>query len=53
MEIEQLMRPSIKDEYGIQKLQNIILNVMKVIHDLCERHHIDYYIIGQSYMQVL
>lgn len=46
MEIEQLMRPSIKDEYGIQKLQNIILNIMKVIHDLCERHHIDYYIIG-------
>lgn len=46
MEIEQLMRPEIQDEYGIQKLQNIILNIMKVIHDLCERHHIDYYIIG-------
>lgn len=46
MKIEQLMRPDLQDEYGILKLQNIILNIMKFIHDLCERHQIEYYIIG-------
>ena len=40
------MRPVIQDEYGILKLQNIILNIMKYIHELCEKHGIDYYIIG-------
>ena len=46
MKIEQLMRPGLKDEYGILKLQNIILNIMKYIHDLCEKHQIEYYMIG-------
>lgn len=46
MEIEQLMRSELKDEYSILKLQNIILNIMKCIHDLCVKHQIDYYIIG-------
>ena len=46
MKIEQLIRPDLQDEYGILKLQNIILNIMKYIHDLCEKHQIDYYIIG-------
>lgn len=46
MEIEQLIRPSLQDEYGILKLQNIILNIMKYIHELCEKYQIEYYIIG-------
>ena len=44
--MKQLMRPGVEDEYGILKLQNIILNIMKYIHDLCEKHQIEYYIIG-------
>jgi len=46
MKIEQLMRPDLQDEYGILKLQNIILNIMKYIHDLCDKHQIQYYVIG-------
>lgn len=46
IEIKQLIRPDIQDEYGILKLQNIILNIMKYIHDLCEKYQIEYYIIG-------
>lgn len=46
MKIEQLMRPDLQDEYGILKLQNIILNIMKYIHDLCEKYQIEYYMIG-------
>lgn len=46
MRIEELMRPNLKDEYGILKLQNIILNIMKYIHELCEQHNIEYYVIG-------
>ena len=46
MKIKQLIRPDLQDEYGILKLQNIILNIMKYIHDLCEKHQIEYYIIG-------
>ena len=40
------MRDGLEDSYGILKLQNIILNIMKYIDDLCEKHHIEYYIIG-------
>jgi len=46
MVIKQLIRPTIRDEYGILKLQNILLNIMMYIHDLCEKHNIEYYIIG-------
>ena len=46
MKIEELIRPNLKDEYGILKLQNVILNIMKYIHELCEKHHIEYYVIG-------
>lgn len=46
MKIEYFMRPDLEDSYGILKLQNLILNIMKYIHDLCEKHHINYYIIG-------
>ena len=40
------MRDDLEDTYGILKLQNIILNIMKFIDELCEKHHIEYYIIG-------
>lgn len=40
------MREGLEDAYGILKLQNIILNIMKYIDELCEKNQIDYYIIG-------
>jgi len=46
VKIESLMRDGLEDSYGILKLQNIILNIMKYIDELCEKHHIEYYIIG-------
>lgn len=46
IQIESLMRDGLEDSYGILKLQNIILNIMKYIDDLCEKHQIEYYIIG-------
>lgn len=46
MNIRNLMRNGINDEYGIQKLQNVILNIMLDIDNLCNKHNIDYYIIG-------
>ncbi len=46
MIIKQLMRPELRDDYGILKLQNIILNIMMYIHELCEKYNIGYYIIG-------
>ena len=46
IKIESLMRDDLEDTYGILKLQNIILNIMKFIDELCEKHHIEYYIIG-------
>ena len=46
IQIESLMREGLEDSYGILKLQNIILNIMKYIDELCEKHQIEYYIIG-------
>ena len=46
MQIKKLIREGIKDEYGIQKLQNVILNIMVAIDDICRKHNIEYYIIG-------
>lgn len=46
MQIKKLIRGGIKDEYGIQKLQNVILNIMVAIDDICRKHNIEYYIIG-------
>lgn len=46
MVIKQLMRPELRDEYGILKLQNVILNIMMYIHELCEKHNIEYYIMA-------
>ncbi|MGG6491831.1 UNVERIFIED_CONTAM: LicD family protein [Bacteroidetes bacterium 56_B9] len=41
-----LMRAGLPDDYGIQKLQSKILETQKLIHDICEINHIDYYIMG-------
>ena len=46
MQIRKLIREGIDDEYGIQKLQNVILNIMVNIDSLCRKHNIEYYIIG-------
>lgn len=46
MNIVQLMRPSVKDDWGIKDLQNCILNIAKYIHDFCEENDIVYCIMG-------
>lgn len=46
MKLKQLIRKDIKDEYGLNRLQNVILNIMVYIDDLCQEYDIDYYIIG-------
>lgn len=46
MKIQNLMRDSIPDDYGIQKLQNVILNIMLHIDSICTKYNIQYYIIG-------
>lgn len=46
MKLEQLMRPEVKDEWGIKELQNCILNIAKYIHDFCEENDIQYCIMG-------
>lgn len=44
--MEWLIRKETTDEYGILKLQNVILNIMHDIDTLCRNNDIDYYIIG-------
>lgn len=46
MIVENLLRENIQDEYGTQKLQNVILNIMQYIDRLCSENNIEYYIIG-------
>lgn len=46
MKLESLLRERVQDDYGTQKLQNIILNIMKYIDRLCSENNIEYYIIG-------
>lgn len=46
IEIKQLLREGSDDKYGLCRLQNIILNVMVYIDNLCTINGIDYYIIG-------
>ena len=46
MKIENLMRPTTKDDWGIKELQNCILNIAKYIHDFCEENSIKYCIMG-------
>lgn len=46
MQLKDLMRENVKDEYGIRKLQNVILNIMTDIDTVCRKYGINYYIIG-------
>lgn len=46
MNIEQLMRPEIPDDWGIKELQNCILYITKYIHDFCEGNGVQYCIMG-------
>lgn len=46
VKMESLLRDGLEDSYGILKLQNIILNIMKYIDDFCGKYQIDYYVIG-------
>lgn len=48
MQIKHLIRENVKDEYGILKLQNVILNIMQSIDVFCRKYGIEYYIIGGS-----
>lgn len=48
IQIESLMRDGLEDSYGILQLQNIIINIMKYIDELCKKHQIEYYIIGET-----
>lgn len=46
MKLQQLIRKDIIDEYGLHRLQNVILNIMVYMDELCQKNDIDYYIIG-------
>ena len=46
--MENLMRPELLDTYGILKLQNCILNIAKYIDVFCQKHDIDYCLMGGS-----
>lgn len=46
MQMQELMRPSVSDDWGLKGLQNCLLNVMKYIHDFCEDNGIEYCIMG-------
>lgn len=46
MQLKKLIREGITDDYGIIKLQNVILNIMVDIDAVCRKHNIEYYIIG-------
>lgn len=41
-----LLRSGIQDEYGILSLQNVLLNIMLYIDNICKRNNIEYYVIG-------
>lgn len=46
MKYSKLIRPEVKDEYGLLHLQEVILNIMQYIDDFCKENDIEYYIIG-------
>lgn len=46
MIIKELIRKELIDEYGLHHLQNILLNIMCYIDELCRKNSIQYYIIG-------
>ena len=46
MKDSKLIRPGVKDEYGLLHLQEVILNIMLYIENFCSENDIEYYIIG-------
>lgn len=48
MNIDNLMRESVADDYGIRELQNIILNIARDVDDFCQHHGITYRLMGGS-----
>ena len=42
------MRTELKDDYHILQLQNCILNVAKYLNDFCEKHGVEYFLMGGS-----
>ena len=53
MKYHKLIRPEVKDEYGLLHLQEVILNIMQYIDDFCKSNDIEYYIIGEAYAKTL
>lgn len=46
--MKNLMRPSLKDDYKILRLQNCILSIAEYIDSFCEQHNIEYCLMGGS-----
>ena len=46
MKFQKLLRPDVKDDYGLLHLQEVILNIMHYIDTFCRDNNIEYYIIG-------
>lgn len=46
--MNNLMRPEVKDDYGIKTLQNVILNIAQYIDEFCKENGIDYCLMGGS-----
>lgn len=46
--MKDLMRPETKDDWGIKKLQNCILNIAQYIDEFCGENQIDYCLMGGS-----
>lgn len=46
--MNDLMRTDTPDEWGLKKLQNVILNIAYYIDQLCQKYHITYRLMGGS-----
>ena len=46
--MNELMRPEVKDDYGIKTLQNVILNIAAYIDEFCTENDIEYCLMGGS-----
>ena len=46
--MNDLMRKDTADSYGLKNLQNVILNIAEYVHSFCEKHQIQYCLMGGS-----
>ena len=46
--MKELMRSETKDDWGIKKLQNCILNIAQYIDDFCQENNVTYFLMGGS-----